>query len=125
MGRLINADKLIQSWRDELWYKEHKDHKCGDVTWGTVYDAFIADAEHAPTVEPLKTGRWTMTGKQMYLNLDNAREQYRALGYPHRTELKMACSNCKMITFVDSAIKYNYCPHCGAKMEGENEQTQK
>lgn len=61
-------------------------------------------------------GKWEDAGKQMLINLENAREQYSVLGYPHRTELKRRCSVCRKITLVDSSIEYKYCPHCGAVM---------
>lgn len=67
-------------------------------------------------VEP-KRGEWVVFNKQMLINLENAREQYKELGYPHRTELGLQCSNCRKVTYVDSGIKYEFCPHCGAKME--------
>ena len=35
--------------------------------------------------------KWEVVGKQMVINLENAREQYKVLGYPHRTVLKMRC----------------------------------
>lgn len=72
-----------------------------------------------PTQPERKKGKWKVVGKDMYINLENAREQYRDLGYPHRNELKLRCSECGMLTIVDESIAYNYCPHCGAKMEGE------
>lgn len=64
-----------------------------------------------------KRGEWVVFNKQMLINLENAREQYKELGYPHRTELGLQCSNCRKVTYVDSGIKYEFCPHCGAKME--------
>lgn len=56
-------------------------------------------------------------GKQMVVNLENAREQYAELGYPHRNILKLQCDHCRKITMVDASIMYKYCPHCGEKME--------
>lgn len=67
----------------------------------------------------MTNGKWKIIGQQMIINLENARRQYAELGYPHRNELKMCCSECGMMTLVDSSIWYSYCPHCGAKMEGE------
>lgn len=61
--------------------------------------------------------KWEITGKQMIINLENAREQYKELGYPHRTELKMRCPLCNKITFCDSSILYEFCPHCGEQLE--------
>lgn len=62
-------------------------------------------------------GKWKVIGKQMIINLENAREQYSALGYPHRIILKMQCQNCRLITYCDSSIEYDFCPHCGEKMD--------
>jgi hypothetical protein len=59
----------------------------------------------------------------MMIDLENAREQYAALGYPHRNVLNLRCPQCRMITMVDETIRYNFCPHCGAKMSyGKKEQ---
>ena len=67
-------------------------------------------------VAPVKHGKWIKQGKQMIINLENAREQYAALGYPHRNEYRLQCSLCRKITMVDGGIVYEYCPHCGADM---------
>ena len=61
--------------------------------------------------------KWEIVGKQMVINLENAREQYKALGYPHRTVLKVLCPLCKKITFYDESILYEFCPHCGEKLD--------
>ena len=71
--------------------------------------------------QPQRTGRWIRDGEQMIINLENARKQYAVLGYPHRKYLKLECSVCKKITLVDSSIKYEFCPHCGADMRGEHD----
>ncbi len=63
--------------------------------------------------------KWTNVGKTMIINLENAMEQYKVFGYPHRIELRLRCENCRKITMVDSSIAYNFCPHCGAKMDSE------
>ena len=64
---------------------------------------------------------WINAGKQMVINLENAREQYKELGYPHRNILKLQCPFCRKITLVDESIRYNYCPHCGARIEEADE----
>lgn len=33
----------------------------------------------------------------------------------------LRCPNCNLWTYVNFSIKYNYCPHCGARMEGVEE----
>lgn len=66
------------------------------------------------------TGEWKETGKRMFIDLEDAKRQYKELGYPHRNYISMVCSECHKTTMVDNSIEYKYCPHCGAKMkEGE------
>ncbi len=61
--------------------------------------------------------RWEKVGENMIINLENAREQYKELGYPHRIELLLRCDSCRKITIVDSSIAYRFCPHCGKEMQ--------
>lgn len=61
--------------------------------------------------------KWEVVGKQMVVNLENAKEQYKVLGYPHRTVLKMRCPLCRKITLCDESILYEFCPHCGEKLD--------
>ena len=71
-----------------------------------------------------KRGYWIYKDESLIVNLNNAKEQFDALGQVHRTELRLQCSVCHKITMVDSSIKYEYCPHCGAEMfelTGDNE----
>ncbi len=63
--------------------------------------------------------KWTNVGKSMIINLENAEEQYKVLGYLHRTILQLRCEHCRKITMVDSSIVYDFCPHCGARMDNE------
>lgn len=77
--------------------------------------AIISDIPSAD-VRPVVKAHWNLVGKQMVINLANAREQYSELGYPHRNILLMQCDRCRLITMVDESIRYDYCPHCGADM---------
>ena len=52
--------------------------------------------------------KWEVVGKQMVINLENAREQYKVLGYPHRTVLKMRCPLCRKITLAKKAFCMNF-----------------
>ena len=61
-------------------------------------------------------GKWIDKGEMMVVNLENARQQYKELGYPHRNISRLECSECGKLTLVDSSIGYEFCPHCGAKM---------
>lgn len=63
----------------------------------------LAEIEYAPTVDPIKHGRWIPAGV---------------------TEDLAKCSVCGRMNhslhYVYS-IGFNYCPHCGAKMDGGKE----
>lgn len=93
---------------------------CADL--GEIMDVL----DSMPTLSPddvRGVGEWEDAGKQMLINLENAREQYSVLGYPHRTESKRRCSVCRKITLVDASIEYKYCPHCGARMKGAEDKS--
>lgn len=40
-----------------------------------------------------------------------------------RTMRRFKCSVCNLVTQVDGSFPYPYCPHCGAKMDEEDDQT--
>jgi len=118
--RLIDADALIEGYKhmgyDPTEHPEESYMEGWCKGFNSATDHCIHHVIHAPTIEERKTGKWIEAGKQMIVNLENAREQYAALGYPHRNELKLQCSCCRKITMVDESIAYNFCPHCGADM---------
>lgn len=64
-----------------------------------------------------KAGKWVYQGAYKYINLNMCIAQYDATGELHRTGITQRCSLCNMNTGLDSTVKYEYCPHCGAKME--------
>ena len=123
--RLIDGDALIEGYKhmgyDPTEHPEESYMEGWCKGFNSATDHCMHHVIHAPTIEPERTGRWIRDGEQMIINLENAREQYAVLGYPHRKYLKLECSVCKMLTLVDSSIKYEFCPHCGARMEGEQE----
>lgn len=123
--RLIDADALKESLKQskeacKTWYDN-----CDSDMKPRVEQALITFMEciirvnDMPTIEERKNGEWIIRGKQMVLNLENAREQYSALGYTHRNIQQLQCSECRKITLVDESILYEYCPHCGACMRGQ------
>lgn len=103
---------------DMIWRLHYALRKfpAADVVARDCYDRLLAENDELRKERPVVRGKWVLDGVQMIINLENAREQYKELGYPHRNELRMRCSNCKKITMVDASIRYEYCPHCGADM---------
>lgn len=79
----------------------------------------LLKSETLAEFRPVVHANWTVLTKRKAIFLDNANEQYKALGFPHRNILQMRCSNCGVLTQVDDSIAYEYCPHCGAKMDGD------
>jgi hypothetical protein len=102
--RLIDADAL-KALFDERYdtafmqmhtrdNTEHWNGVCAGVNWGR---NTIADA---PTVDavPVVHGRW--------------------LAFESHNDIER-CSVCGMIFHYPNFYKYNYCPECGAKMDGD------
>ena len=96
MDRLISADALIKR------LKPYRVEYSGDAfPYKMMHDAFIYEVEQEPTVDvqPVRHGKWAVPNGH-----SNAR----------------VCSVCMMICHEDNAMFYNYCPNCGAKMDGCN-----
>ena len=104
---------------------ENKCRKCKAITldmfkWKHGDEAEkLLKSETLAEFRPVVHANWTVLTKRKAIFLDNANEQYKALGFPHRNILQMRCSNCGVLTQVDDSIAYEYCPHCGAKMDGD------
>ena len=61
------------------------------------------DIEQLPTIDPVKHGRWVpiVNGKEKFMDVCN-------------------CSECGIIEYFNKGWKkFNFCPTCGAQMEGE------
>lgn len=98
--RLIDADALkrkAQKVATEAWKMRIKS------SVETILNQFIDWIDNAPTIEERKTGRW-IPYEEWYGD-----EYYE-------------CSVCKeAFTLIDGTPTdnlYNYCPNCGARMEG-------
>ena len=71
-------------------------HRASPVSWADAYEQFAEDIEEIQTadVAPVRHGRW--------LCVDTDTEQF------------FLCNRCKKKEYWES----NYCPNCGAKMDG-------
>lgn len=108
--RMIDADALIESIKHGLWDWE----TVNGIESRTVLEQTIQDIRNEPTIdaEPVRHGRWTECEYENGINF-------------HR------CSVCGQLDmyqgiFTDSGdrgfifyYKRQYCPNCGAKMDGE------
>ena len=103
MAEYIDKDKLIDRF-DELcnticqYSKKQRAVMCSSCELGIAFD--VVDDFPTEDVQPVKHGEWS----QIKILQDgyNAKE----------------CSACKA-TFWD-LYRWNYCPNCGAKMDGED-----
>lgn len=101
--RLIDADAL----EDVL--VNHGFCYCGENEYNDgVADGFLLardDVKEAPTIdaEPIRHGKWTITEVFDFKN--------------------MTCSSCGWLYEYHAGMEeeWNYCPHCGARMEGVEE----
>lgn len=90
--RLIDAGAL----------KEQMESVCMGIMAGTdSYNAPLKTIDDAPTIDPVNHGEWNETG-------DRGGRNY-------------ACGCCRFTFIVDTCMgepMWNYCPNCGAKMDG-------
>lgn len=100
---------------DAIWKPEVRPNA---LIFDALRRACEEEVKHIPSADVVEVvrGEWEKVGEQMLINLENAREQYAELGYPHRKILNLRCSSCRKVTMVDSSIAYDFCPHCGADM---------
>lgn len=102
--RLIDADALTEK---AYWHGEHPD--VGNPFAEGVEAVDMSDIDNAPTIEaePVRHGRWEGT----------------ADGY-WNGELVYDIWNCSECGFdadgADEKPDWNYCPNCGAKMDGDS-----
>ena len=106
--RLIDADALLE----KVQYRLHFDDvisktidKCVEITRRLINDAPTIEAE------PVRHGRWERYCDDKFMG-------YGADGkIKYRKVYTYECDNCRHGT----AVKTNYCPNCGAKMDGDTE----
>ena len=93
--RLIDADAMK---------KFIKDVAKGSGSFRPLYNAFVNIIDRSPTIDavPVVHGRWI-----------NRTKNIRGL-YDYRYD----CSVCQHIFWYGGIETFNYCPECGAKMDG-------
>ena len=90
------------------------------VAWRCAINCAEEMIGHLPGIEPVKHGRWEFETAWQYKPCDGRGLERKAIfGTTKRTFNRLKCSGCKKVVVVDDTIHYAYCPHCGAKMEGE------
>ena len=89
--RLIDADALITFWTECLTQEEID-------TWDMRIATVIENVKDQPTVDavPVVHGHW--------------------IGKPLGGYATVRCSVCKNV-LIENEGKWQYCPHCGAKMD--------
>lgn len=112
--RLIDANELLEAIEGTDWYtinykgEASQGAPCEEVAWYKATDIYRA-IENAPNIEAKEVvhGRWELHG-----NDDDCGCSY-------------FCSNCHRsydedYFYVHGQYRhFNYCPHCGAKMDGD------
>lgn len=98
MTRLIDADALQKR------VDEHRQNHCENCTDIDCIDCFVNEViNKIPKVEEREKGHWEE------FEFEYADNEY--VGY--------RCSECGSQCLTTDFERYNYCPECGAKMEGE------
>lgn len=64
------------------------------------YTGIWAMIDIAPTIDPVKHGKWTIEDLTP-------------------GTMRVACSECRISRWLERGRFYKYCPHCGARMDGE------
>lgn len=89
-----------------------------------LYAEGLAEAVDAvwdmPSVTPTRpTGKWIRGHERHFLDarINVNVEMKKDTGKGYHTYINARCSKCRMITIYNDSILYEYCPHCGARME--------
>ena len=106
--RPIDADALRDAMYHEAFETDSDMQRWDSGCW-IRYKMFEKAIESAPTIDPVKHGKWE-SDEFLY------------------TTGQTICSACKTGFYVDDLLNVgegaqeflpNYCPHCGARMDGE------
>ena len=105
--RLIDADDVIETishYLVEKMYALYPNDKMPDFDKGMIdgYARARSIVFETPTIDPVKHGRW-----------------YRPREFQTKS-YKRICTNCQDVAYYCGSGDYRYCPNCGAKMTGED-----
>ena len=117
--RLIDADKLkrrVQSVATEAWKLKL------EAKVETTLNQFLDYVEQSPTIDAVEVvhGEWIAVSS--YDAFGGSEELWNAHGNPTAFHY---CSNCKAQSYVNEfgeELLTDYCPNCGAKMDGERKE---
>ena len=103
--RLIDAEKVEELLWEMCDENDFDDDYCSGVMDGL--EKAIKTINEQPTIEPVKRGHWEDMGNGDIDGIYNC------------------CSVCQEEAYFDydarEYVYFDYCPHCGAKMDGESE----
>ena len=100
--RLIDADAVKDIINHIQWDKY--EGKPRIVFWADLHEQI----DILPTIDPVKHGRWLI---EPYVG-------------KHATLKILRCSECdNPMTELLDGKNYNYCPNCGARMDGDDNET--
>ena len=119
-GLLIMAEK--EYIEREALIEEAKHNKAVCQAIADIVDVKdIINNTPVADVAPIRHGHWIYQSSRKFINTDVSEEklQKEILGYGGRVVLNLQCSVCRKVTMVCNSISYEYCPHCGAKMDGD------
>lgn len=103
--RLIDADALVR-----IMCHHCTEYESCAVKDGTCDDFDMLIINHAPTIDPVRHGRWLVHTEKIHGKVTWTGVRCRWTG--------ARCSLCDAIVEKRLAM-YNYCPNCGARMDCE------
>lgn len=112
--RLIDADQML---RDESEAYMKAQVKVSGLTYAVnvcVHEKLLQLIADTPTADPVRHGKWIPIGERKLFRL------YGEFDVP-QSETKMEYSCSTDGCWVQTTYRYPFCPMCGAKMDGGDE----
>lgn len=114
--RLIDADALNdamyhEAFENDASYNERNPMAKWDSGLWIRYKLFENTIDEAPTIEP-KRGEW------IGYNADKGDDWLRSDGEP----IFLVCNKCYGTVMNNTSAHWNFCPNCGARMKGADDE---